>query len=251
MKNKEAKKLACSDLHGQYDLWRQIKEYLNPEDELYFLGDAIDRGPDGFKIMQEILDRPNTIYIRGNHEQMMIDALEEQIKSNGNFRFYDSATELWFYNGGKSTFNYIENNNISKEEIIKQIKEKTVKFYLLNCQNNCFYLTHAGSNIDTFYKFLKEENNDALKYYYENKTFIWDRNHINPLIKWRGKNNEYIIYGHTPVGYIDSKNKGNHIDVTAGGHKICLDLGAHIWGRACLFNLDTIEVEKYFSKIDK
>ena len=36
-----------TDLHGNGLLWRKIKEKLNIDDTLYFLGDAIDRGPDG------------------------------------------------------------------------------------------------------------------------------------------------------------------------------------------------------------
>ena len=38
----------CGDLNGQLGLWNQIKEYLNPEDKLYFLGYLIDRGPHGY-----------------------------------------------------------------------------------------------------------------------------------------------------------------------------------------------------------
>lgn len=36
---------ALSDLHGYLDLYKQIKEFLKPEDKVYFLGDAGDRGP--------------------------------------------------------------------------------------------------------------------------------------------------------------------------------------------------------------
>ena len=36
----------CSDLHGQYWAWEKIKALLGEDDNLIFLGDAIDRGPD-------------------------------------------------------------------------------------------------------------------------------------------------------------------------------------------------------------
>ena len=39
-----------SDIHGRYDLWEQVKEYLHDQPAI-FLGDAADRGPDGYQIM--------------------------------------------------------------------------------------------------------------------------------------------------------------------------------------------------------
>ena len=34
---------ACSDLHGRLDLLKQIQDFLQPDDTVYFLGDAGDR----------------------------------------------------------------------------------------------------------------------------------------------------------------------------------------------------------------
>ena len=34
---------ACSDLHGMMSLYKQIKDFLKPDDIVYFLGDASDR----------------------------------------------------------------------------------------------------------------------------------------------------------------------------------------------------------------
>ena len=112
---------ACADLHGQGWAWDAIKNRLVHSDYLYFLGDAADRGPDGVRIMQEILDRPNTTYIQGNHEQMMLD---------GMYGSYDEL-DLWAYNGGWSTqkvlanmpetdveslYNYYKINELGTEE---------------------------------------------------------------------------------------------------------------------------------------
>ena len=64
---------AVSDLHGRYDLWEKIKSHLQENDVIYFLGDAIDRGPDGLKLMQELLTDKRVHYIIGNHEEMMLN----------------------------------------------------------------------------------------------------------------------------------------------------------------------------------
>ena len=54
---------AVSDLHGRYDLWEQIKEFLQEDDTLYVVGDCADRGKDGWKILQEVYADPRCIYL--------------------------------------------------------------------------------------------------------------------------------------------------------------------------------------------
>ena len=46
---------AVSDLHGCYDKYTKLLERLNmtSEDSLYILGDIVDRGSDGIKIVLE------------------------------------------------------------------------------------------------------------------------------------------------------------------------------------------------------
>ena len=63
-----------SDLHGQGKLWEQIKNFKakDPSIGLVYLGDACDRGPDGYKIMKEMLAMPNVIYLMGNHEDLFV-----------------------------------------------------------------------------------------------------------------------------------------------------------------------------------
>ena len=56
---------ACSDLHGMYDLYQQIKDFIKPEDIVYCLGDCGDRGPDGWQIITEIINNPQWIYLYG------------------------------------------------------------------------------------------------------------------------------------------------------------------------------------------
>jgi len=61
-----------SDLHGCYDKYMQMLEKIkfSDNDTLYILGDIIDRGDDGIKILLNMMNRNNTIPILGNHEYM-------------------------------------------------------------------------------------------------------------------------------------------------------------------------------------
>ena len=38
-----------SDLHAQYNLWQQIKNFIKPDDLVFCLGDCVDRGPVGLE----------------------------------------------------------------------------------------------------------------------------------------------------------------------------------------------------------
>ena len=73
-----SKILVCSDLHGQYSTYKAIIKKLKNTDKLYVLGDVIDRGPDGIKILQDIMknkEKGQIEFIVGNHEIMMMKSL--------------------------------------------------------------------------------------------------------------------------------------------------------------------------------
>lgn len=239
---------ACGDLHGQLGLWNQIKEYLNPEDKLYFLGDAIDRGPHGYQIMKEILMRPNTIYIKGNHEDMMYNALYELL----NDQCWTDSKYQWFRNGGSPTYEEIKDLDI--KELLNSIAAMPVK-YTLEINGRIIYLTHAGFDPNSaMVRFFEESNPGQLE-----NLYIWDRNHI-PMKKWKGAYNEFSVHGHTPLSFvtysetkmIETLKNGSLKECDdmcryCEGHKIDLDFGAPFIGFTGLFNLETFELEKIFS----
>ena len=59
-----------SDIHGCFDKYPAMLREIgsSSRDTLYVLGDVIDRGPDGIKILQDMNRRPNVVPILGNHE---------------------------------------------------------------------------------------------------------------------------------------------------------------------------------------
>ena len=109
------KTYAFTDIHGQYDLWEQIRDYCQPDDNLYFLGDACDRGPAGIKIIKELLTDPRVIYLKGNHEEMLEVAAAEMLEGDM------SGVQLWAQNGGMDTWTELM---CEPEGIIKEILAK-------------------------------------------------------------------------------------------------------------------------------
>ena len=97
--------VAFGDVHGCATLLEQeLEQYYDSGAELIFLGDLIDRSPepDGDRrVLERIwaLQRQPELWglagvtvLRGNHEQMLLKALEEDEP--------DAATEVWEWNGG-------------------------------------------------------------------------------------------------------------------------------------------------------
>lgn len=79
MANKTTRLLAIGDIHGCYDALVRLSDYANitSQDQVVFLGDYVDRGPDSARVIDFLLARMqsgNTVCLRGNHEVMMLDA---------------------------------------------------------------------------------------------------------------------------------------------------------------------------------
>lgn len=77
---------ATTDLHGCLHTFRQLVEEklrLTPADELYLLGDYINKGPDSRGTLDYIMQLQATGYrvqcLRGNHEQELIDAARHHL----------------------------------------------------------------------------------------------------------------------------------------------------------------------------
>ena len=64
-----------SDIHGQFDALMEMmdKIHFGYDDELYILGDVIDRGPKSVECIKWIMEQDNVLTILGNHELLFFD----------------------------------------------------------------------------------------------------------------------------------------------------------------------------------
>ena len=91
--------LVVGDLHGHFDTLEHALDALcfDPaRDRLFSVGDLIDRGPRSHDAIEWLNAGRFAGTVRGNHEQMMIDAL---VLQRGELR-KSGESDLWVENGG-------------------------------------------------------------------------------------------------------------------------------------------------------
>ena len=231
--------LAVSDLHGNLKIYNRIKEFLKPEDLLIVLGDCGDRDLHGWDIIKDVYQNAgpngNMIYIKGNHEDMLVNALEEYLDN-----CFGMETQLLFQNGGYETFNQLISTTTEEniKEWCRRLKDLPTN-YMLPLNNKTILLTHAGGTSTTV-KVLTEREKDEY--------FIWNRIGIEE----DEPNENYLwVHGHTPVFYFPQAGRDVKENPKAkwysDNRKVCIDMGTFITGISCVLDLDTLE-EHYFDK---
>ncbi|MFZ9736747.1 MAG: metallophosphoesterase family protein [Prochlorotrichaceae cyanobacterium] len=125
-----------SDVHGQYNTLVQLLSLMSPtsSDEVYFVGDLIDRGADSRKVVKLVREEGYTTLV-GNHEQMMI----ESFQADGEVSVYD--LHAWMANGGDSTF---ESYQQDLEALWQDVNWFRKQPYSLDLDD--IWLVHAGVN---------------------------------------------------------------------------------------------------------
>jgi serine/threonine protein phosphatase 1 len=95
----EARRIIIGDVHGHHEGLMVLLEYLELQagDQVYFLGDLVDRGPESAAVVKFIRSN-NYTCLMGNHELLMLNAFPEgQAQSSGFMS--------WLYCGGRETIN--------------------------------------------------------------------------------------------------------------------------------------------------
>lgn len=82
MSTNQLRTIAIGDVHGCANALRDVLTQIQPraEDTIIFLGDYIDRGPDTKSVIDQIKqlqDVCSVITLRGNHEEMVLAALND------------------------------------------------------------------------------------------------------------------------------------------------------------------------------
>lgn len=227
---------ALSDLHGCLHFYKQIKEFLQPEDKVYFLGDAGDRGPEPWKTITAIANDPQFIYIKGNHEDMLVNALIDYY----DFHCTDWSLSLLAKNGGLNTFNQAIQDPQGRKWA-KRINAFPTHLTYTNPKGEIIELSHAG-----FTPWKDDWYNDEKMRLPSQKDLVWDRTHF--FDDWNEKDcfDRIIVHGHTPILHLINEIYPSSYDIEVepgafwydNDHKVCIDCGAVFTDYCVLLNLD-------------
>ena len=103
-RNPRGRDLVFGDIHGQREVFERLLDEVGyapgDGDRLLLLGDVVDRGPDSAGML-EWLHREGVWCIRGNHEQMMLDALEGDSETEGLWTEVNGGHWSWALDGNQ------------------------------------------------------------------------------------------------------------------------------------------------------
>lgn len=212
---------AISDIHGCVKTFRFLVEerlQLQPTDQLFLLGDYIDRGPDSKGVIDFILDLQAKNYkvvtLMGNHEFLLLQAPEST-----------QYLTTWLRNGGQATL-----QSFNAQQVL-DIPARYIDFfkkldYYLELPD--YLLVHAGFNFKSANPFTDFES------------MIWIR-HFE--VKEKFTQGRRIVHGHTPTMASEILSSigppaSSVINIDGG----CVYSWPPGLGKLVALNLDTLEV---------
>jgi len=209
---------AIGDIHGEAERLADLHAHIFHHHSalhkghpitIIHLGDYVDRGPDScgvIKLIRRLSERPDckTISLRGNHEQMMLEALSPGGKSNLDF---------WLRSGGAETLqSYI---NHGYEEVPgKHLTWMNALPSLHTEPEAKLIFVHAGID-PALYPNCRED----IRLWTRSARFFASDLWSNPALEgWR------VVHGHTPTDDFEPELSG------ADARRINIDTGAVFGG---------------------
>ncbi len=226
-----------SDLHGfSLEKFKGFLERVNFSDKdfLYILGDVIDRGPDGIKILKWLMSKSNAQLILGNHEAMMLacDFLFDEITEDSISGL--TGTKLntyltWTSNSAQPTLDALASTRQSEIRYILEYLQEAPLYEVLSVNGRDFILVHSGLG-----KFRKDKKLSE----YSVSELIWTR----PTLADRYFDDITTVFGHTPTVFFGEQYKGRALSTDTW---IDIDVGAGLGLNPMLLRLDDMK-EFYF-----
>ena len=206
------RRFAISDIHGCSKTFKALLKSLklNKEDQLFLIGDLINRGPSSEKVLDTVLKiqrKGIAVYIlKGNHEDMVLKANQQGIDKLKKVLAVFKSEKL--AQGGRLIETY------------EKLLSNAYHYIVLDR----FYLVHAGFDFSKNTPFEDTHSMMYIKEFKPNKRLL---------------EKKQVVLGHSPeaiediVARLKSSNRKIHID------NGCINIKDPYQGNLVCLNLDT------------
>lgn len=240
-----------SDIHGDYERYIEMLQTIDfcDKDVLYVVGDVVDRGKSGMRILLDMMMRANVYPILGNHEYMAIKCLEmltQEITEESISQLDEDMMQgfvEWLNTGGQSTIDEFKALDKEQQEMVLEYLEEFALHEEVRVNGKDFVIVHAG--IENF------DESKPLEEYDLSELIFHKADYSKTYYK-----NKYLITGHTPTRfiyeeqefspYVSKKGKPSKYDkIFKRNNHIAIDCGCGyggVLGLICLENMNEFYV---------
>lgn len=207
---------AISDIHGCALTFRALvleQLQLKKTDELYLLGDYVNKGPDSKGVLDFIIHLQKQQYqvycLRGNHDQMLLKAAS---KGEGALNLSDQEKRIVLQSFGMRNFKKLPTQYADFID--------SLPYYL---ELPDYFLVHAGFDF---------HQDDLFR---DKEAMLNIRNYE---VEWARLRNKRLLHGHTPIALHSIKKSVAHQDA-----RINLDAGCVYYKNAAYGNLVALDLD--------
>lgn len=212
----------CSDIHGCIEPFCNFMNTVRLDDIVYVIGDVINRGG-GLAVLRTIMKSQNIIMLKGNHELMVMDDLNDLYKLDDKQVMEEYISHSIGYSniGQEQTLrDFIGLTKKEQKEIIDFIDRLPI-YKRITVNGRTFFMAHAKAPEDMEY----------LEYMGEEEVLFGDHDYYRD---WECT----VIVGHTPTFLL---NEDKEHRIYRKGNSIDIDCGLGFGGRLGVLCLETMK----------
>ena len=196
------RQIVIGDVHGYYEGLMTLLSAIAPccDDQVYFLGDLIDRGPDSVELVEFFTQEPGCYTILGNHEYMSFTPMWQQ---------------TWLHNGGPTTIESCEKHGKDINWLRDTLQPLPWVIEVGDIdQDKCFRVVHADYEPHWSDEYAEYSLNNATDEdgYFDGEDFgvsamLWSRHTIG----WAQDNVKHMKPIHYEMDFHPDRKRHNYV----------------------------------------